>query len=110
MVMKKKYILKINILFNQIYVSVIFFLLSVQLVHLILASCRVGLIRSIAIDGVMCYSLSTFSLISGLSCNIYGTISLKLTVLCIYRENKRERGNFLFVREDFVSAINSYNK
>lgn len=37
----------------------------------ILASCRVGLIRSIAIDGVMCYSLSTFSLISGLSCNIY---------------------------------------
>lgn len=90
----------------------LFFLLSVQLVHLILASCRVpvGLIRSIAIDGVMCYSLSTFSLISGLSCNIYGTISLKLTVLCIYRENKRERGNFLFVREDFVSAINSYNK
>lgn len=49
----------------------LFFLLSVQLVHLILASCRVGLIRSIAIDGVMCYSLSTFSLISGLSCNIY---------------------------------------
>lgn len=27
-----------------------------------------------------------------------------------YGENKRERGNFLFVREEFVSAINSYNK
>lgn len=27
-----------------------------------------------------------------------------------YGESKRERGNFLFVREDFVSAINSYNK
>lgn len=60
------------------FLLLLFFLLSVQLVHLILASCRVGLIRSIAIDGVMCYSLSTFSLISGLSCNIY-----KFKVNCV---------------------------
>lgn len=37
-------------------------------------------------------------------------MSLKLIVLCIYRENKRERGNFLFVREEFVFVINFYNK
>lgn len=80
------------------------------MVYLILVSCRVGLIRFIVIDGVMCYFLLIFSFIFGLLCNIYGIISLKLIVLCIYRENKRERGNFLFVREEFVFVINFYNK
>lgn len=35
--------------------------------------------------------------------NIYNIVILS-------REKKRERGNFLFSREDYVSAINSYNK
>ncbi|XP_022330048.2 peptidyl-prolyl cis-trans isomerase FKBP8-like isoform X2 [Crassostrea virginica] len=36
--------------------------------------------------------------------------SMSATEKLNYGEKKRERGNFLFSREDYVSAINSYNK